>query len=74
MFDTEDPDSRPTGGETRRELATRVRRRVLEIAAHHPKGRVAIVAHLGVVEALSPGARLATAGVHRAFAAELTLD
>jgi len=74
QFDTEDPDTRPTGGETRRELAARVRSFVSEIAARHPAGRVAIVSHLGVIESLLPGVRFENAGMRRANAAELTLD
>jgi len=73
QFDTEDPDSRPPGGETRRELALRVRSRVAKIAAQHPTGRVAIVAHLGVIEALLPGVRVENAKLRRARAGELTL-
>ena len=73
QFDTEDPDIRPTGGETRRELAARVRSGVAEIAARHPTGRVAIVSHLGVIEALLPNARVETAGLRRALAGDLTL-
>ena len=73
QFDTEDPDSRPTGGETRRELAARVRSRVLAIAERHPTGRVAIVSHMGVIEALLPGAGVGNAGLRRATAPDLTL-
>ena len=64
---------RPTGGETRRELAVRVRNRVLKIAERHPIGRVAIVSHLGVIEALLPGARVENAGLRRAAGRDLTL-
>ncbi len=73
QFDTGDPDSRPTGGETRRELAVRVRSRVLAIAGRHPTGRVAIVSHMGVIEALLPGAGIENAGLCRAVARDLTL-
>lgn len=73
QFDTADPDSRPAGGETRRELAVRVRSRVMEIAACHPTGRVAIVSHQGVIEALLPGVHVENAGLRRAAARDLTL-
>ena len=51
----------------------RVRSRVLEIAGRHPTGRVAIVSHMGVIEALLPGARVENAGLRRAAADVLTL-
>jgi probable phosphoglycerate mutase len=70
-FDTEDPDSRPTGGETRRELAARVRSCVSEIADHHPAGRVMIVSHMGVIESLLPGVIVKNAGLERALATSL---
>ncbi|MFP8878191.1 MAG: histidine phosphatase family protein [Myxococcota bacterium] len=54
-FDAEDPDVRPGGGESRREIRSRVRREMARIAAEHPSQRVAIVTHLGAVRALFPG-------------------
>lgn len=56
LFDGADPDVRPPGGETRRELRARVRAAVEAIAARMPEGRIVVVAHLGVLRALVPGA------------------
>jgi probable phosphoglycerate mutase len=54
-FDAEDPDARPGGGETRREIRRRVRSAMAAIAAEHPGERLAVVTHLGVIRALLPG-------------------
>lgn len=55
-FDAGDPDARPEGGETRRELRLRVRGAMAEIAARCAGRRVGVVTHLGVIRALLPGA------------------
>jgi probable phosphoglycerate mutase len=60
-FEAEDPEARPGGGETRLEIRARVRAAAAELAAAHPGRRLAIVTHLGVIRALSPGAELANA-------------
>lgn len=54
-FDAEDPDVRPGGGESRREIRLRIRREMVQIAADHPSQSVAIVTHLGALRALFPG-------------------
>ena len=54
-FSAGDPDARPGGGETRREIRRRVRIAMLEIAASFPGQRIAVVTHLGVIRALLPG-------------------
>jgi len=54
-FEAEDPDVRPGGGESRREIRIRIRREMAQIAADHPAERVAIVTHLGALRALFPG-------------------
>ena len=70
-FDTEDPDARPTEGETRRELEGRVRDCVAKLVARHPGGRIAIVAHMGVIAALLPDTRLDNAAFRRSSSREV---
>jgi broad specificity phosphatase PhoE len=55
-FDGGDPDVRPPGGETRREIRTRVRSKIAELAEEHAGKRVVLVVHAGVIRALLPGA------------------
>jgi probable phosphoglycerate mutase len=57
-----DPDVRPGGGESSREVGARARAAVEEIAKLHAGRRVAVVTHLGVIRALLPGTELANAG------------
>jgi broad specificity phosphatase PhoE len=57
-FDTGAPDARAPGGETRRELATRVHAAVADIATHTTATCIALVVHSGVVRALLPGTQL----------------
>jgi broad specificity phosphatase PhoE len=54
-FESGDPDVRPGGGETRREIRQRVRRAFADLAARHDGRRVAVVTHLGVIRALLQG-------------------
>jgi probable phosphoglycerate mutase len=54
-FEAEDPDVRPGGGESRREIRIRIRREMARIADDHASERVAIVTHLGALRALFPG-------------------
>jgi probable phosphoglycerate mutase len=63
-FEALDPDVRPGGGESRREIRLRARRAVAELVAAHPGRRLALVTHLGVIRALSASAASAggTAG------------
>lgn len=56
-FRAGDPDARPGGGETRREIRLRVRTAMREIAASLPGRRIAVVTHLGVIRALLPGSQ-----------------
>ncbi len=49
-----DPDLRPGGGESFRELETRVRAAFAEIAAEGDAGGVAVITHLGVIRVLEP--------------------
>jgi broad specificity phosphatase PhoE len=72
-FDGGDPDARPAGGESRRELGRRVGRAAAALARRHAGCRIALVTHLGVIAALLPGARLAPAEVRRVAAASLDL-
>jgi broad specificity phosphatase PhoE len=51
-----EPDARPGGGESRRELRCRVRAALAEAGAAFAGRRIAVVAHLGVIRALVPGA------------------
>ena len=60
-FESGDPDVRPGGGETRRELRTRVVAAL--IGLEPPAGDVVCVTHLGVVRAAVPGAEPANAAL-----------
>lgn len=70
-FERGDPDVRPGGGETRREIRLRVRRAAAAIAGAHPGERVALVTHLGALRALLPDTELPNAGWCRARASDL---
>jgi probable phosphoglycerate mutase len=70
-FEAEDPEARPGGGETRREIRARVRGAVAELAAAHRGRCLALVTHLGVIRALAPGADPANAEWLRLPAREL---
>lgn len=59
-FEAGDPDTRPGGGETRREIRRRVRSTAAELVRAHG-GCIALVTHLGVIRALRPGAEPANA-------------
>ncbi len=61
LFEAGDPDARPPGGETRREIRHRVRLVVRRIVDTAPEGRIVVVTHLGVIRALLPGAEPANA-------------
>jgi len=54
-FESEDPDVRPGGAETRREIRARVRGAVEALAVDHPDADLLLVVHLGVIRALVPG-------------------
>jgi len=51
-FDAGDPDVRPGGGETLREIERRARSVVRELVELHAGQRLAVVTHLGVIRAL----------------------
>lgn len=55
-FESGDPDIRPGGGETRREIRSRVRAIIEELAVEHAGRRIVLVVHSGVIKALVPGA------------------
>ncbi len=55
-FESEDPEVRPGGGETRGEIRLRARAAVEALAAAHPDADLLLVVHLGVMRALVPGA------------------
>jgi broad specificity phosphatase PhoE len=61
-FESGDPDVRVGGGESRRQLRSRVRRFVQEQSRQHAGRLVAIVAHMGALRALRPGLLLANTG------------
>jgi broad specificity phosphatase PhoE len=61
-FEAGDPDVRAGGGESRRELRSRMCDVVRQQSRQHAGRLVALVAHLGVVGALRPGLVLANAG------------
>jgi probable phosphoglycerate mutase len=71
-FESGAADARAGGGECRREIALRVHRAVSEIGERFSGRRIAIVAHLGVVDALLPGSDFANAEARRATAREIT--
>ena len=54
-FDLGEPDVRPGGGESRRQIRARVRDAVIEWGRAHKGERIAVVAHFGVIRALVPG-------------------
>jgi broad specificity phosphatase PhoE len=54
-FESDDPDARPGGGETRGEIRVRVRAEALRLADENPDCDLLLVVHLGVVRALIPG-------------------
>lgn len=56
-----DPDVRPGGGESRREIRARSRAAVESLVAGNPGARILIVCHLGFLRALLPGAEPANA-------------
>ncbi|MDG2335424.1 MAG: histidine phosphatase family protein [Myxococcota bacterium] len=60
-FEAGDPDARPPGGESRREIRRRVRLSVGRLVDRAPPGRIVLVSHLGVIRALLPGAEPANA-------------
>jgi probable phosphoglycerate mutase len=51
-----DPDVRPGGGESRREIRVRAHRAVEQLIEGHAGGRIIVVCHLGFLRALLPGA------------------
>jgi broad specificity phosphatase PhoE len=72
-FQAGEPDLRPGGGETRREIRKRVRRAVRELALADPSANVLCVVHLGVVRALVPGAEPGHTALERTSLDEIAL-
>lgn len=70
-FESGEPDARPGGGESRRELRRRVRAAAAQISREHAGRQIALVAHLGTVSGLRPGTVLLHAGWCHARASEL---
>ena len=64
-FQAGEPDLRPGGGESRREIRQRVRRVVRGLALADPSASLLFVVHLGVVRALIPGAEPGHTGLER---------
>lgn len=62
-FDGGDPDVRPGGGESRRELRERVREAAACLAEDHPQADLLLVVHRGVIRALVPGCEVANLGL-----------
>jgi broad specificity phosphatase PhoE len=60
-FETGDPDVRPGGGESRREIRERVRSAAAELREMYPGRRIALVTHLGVIRALWPASEMKNA-------------
>jgi probable phosphoglycerate mutase len=70
-FEAGDPDLRPGGGETRREIRTRARRAVEELISEARADRIAVVTHLGFIRALVPGAEVENAEILRLGAEQI---
>ncbi len=70
-FEAGDPEVCAGGGESRSAMRRRVRAAAAEIARSHPDRCVAVVAHMGTVRALLPGAELSNAEFRRARCDEL---
>ena len=60
-----DPDLRPGGGESFRELQARVRAALAEIALQEDVDGIAVITHLGVIRVLEPHAQVEHAGFFR---------
>ena len=56
QFEAGDPDTRPPGGETRKEIRHRARFALRGIVNADAWGRIVVVSHLGLIRALLPGA------------------
>jgi broad specificity phosphatase PhoE len=69
-FEAGDPDARPPGGETRREIRHRARLAVRRIVDADPWGRIVVVSHLGLIRALLPDADPGNAEFLRLSAAD----
>jgi broad specificity phosphatase PhoE len=69
-FEAGDPDARPPGGETRREIRHRARLAVRRIVDADPCGRIVVVSHLGLIRALLPDADPGNAEFLRLSAAD----
>jgi broad specificity phosphatase PhoE len=61
-FESGDLSIRPEGGESREELAERVRVVAGELAGRFPEESLIVVTHLGVIRALAPGFEPTNAG------------
>jgi broad specificity phosphatase PhoE len=61
-FESGDLSIRPGGGESREELAERVRVVAGELAGRFPEESLIVVTHLGVIRALAPGFEPTNAG------------
>ncbi|MAI77723.1 MAG: alpha-ribazole phosphatase [Deltaproteobacteria bacterium] len=69
-FESEDPDARPPGGETRREIRSRAHRVILALAESYPDSRMVVVTHRGFIRALLPGVDMGNAECVRVSAEE----
>ncbi len=69
-FESDDPDARPGGGETRREIRERAHHAVADLVKAHPGERIVVVCHLGFLRALLPDAEPANAELIRIDARE----
>ena len=69
-FEAGDSDTRPPGGETRREIRHRARFALRSIVNANAWGRIVLVSHLGLIRALLPGAELGNAEFLRVAAAD----
>jgi len=70
LFEAGDPDARPPGGETRREIRHRARLALRRIVNADAWGRIIVVTHLGLIRALLPGADPGNAEFLRVAAAD----
>ena len=60
-FESEDPEARPPGGETRGEIRERAHRVFRDLAEQFPGSRIVVVTHRGLIRALLPEADLGNA-------------
>ena len=64
-YRSEDPDSRPSGGESRRELDDRIRAARAHLDVEYAGQQILVVTHRGVIRVLAPGLKPGHASLTR---------